>query len=68
MCSHLLEMAERLCSRLAIISEGRVVGLGTLEDLKEDEEKGLDEVFVRMVGRKMEDLESEIPEPKETKE
>lgn len=61
MCSHLLEMAERLCSRLAIINDGSVVGIGTLDDLKEDGEQGLDEVFVRLVGRKMEELEAEVP-------
>ncbi len=61
MCSHLLEIAERLCSRLSIITEGRVVGTGTLEELMGEGESGLAEVFIRMVGRKAEELELETP-------
>ena len=62
MCSHLLEIAERLCSRLAIINEGRVVGIGTLDELIGEGETGLGEVFMRMVGRKVEELELDAPE------
>jgi ABC-2 type transport system ATP-binding protein len=61
MCSHLLEIAERLCSRISIIDEGRVVGSGTLEELMGEGETGLGEVFMRMVGREGEDLELETP-------
>ena len=68
MCSHLLEIAERLCSRLAVINEGRVVGTGTLDSMKGDGEAGLAEVFMRLVGRKVEELELESPEKGEIKE
>jgi ABC-2 type transport system ATP-binding protein len=61
MCSHLLEIAERLCSRLSIITEGRVVGTGTLDELMGEGESSLVEVFIRMVGRKAEELELETP-------
>ncbi len=61
MCSHLLEIAERLCSRLSIITEGRVVGTGTLDELMGEGESSLAEVFIRMVGRKAEELEIETP-------
>jgi ABC-2 type transport system ATP-binding protein len=57
MCSHLLEIAERLCSRLAIINNGSVVGKGTLAELRHTGEEGLNEVFLRLVGRPMEDVE-----------
>jgi len=62
MCSHLLEIAERLCSRITIINEGRVVGSGTLDQMMEDDEAGLAEVFMRLVGRKVDEFESEPPE------
>jgi len=63
MCSHLLEIAERLCSRLAVISEGRVVGLGTLAELRREGEEGLGDVFIRLVGRDLEELEGgPVPE------
>ena len=32
--SHVLEMVERLCTRVAIIHKGRIVGLGTMDDLR----------------------------------
>jgi ABC-2 type transport system ATP-binding protein len=62
MCSHLLEIAERLCSRITIINEGMVVASGTLEELIGEDEDGLGEVFMRLVGRKVEELEREAPE------
>jgi ABC-2 type transport system ATP-binding protein len=61
MCSHLLEIAERLCSRLAIIDEGELRGVGTLAELRTEEEEGLAEVFMRMVGRQVSDLDMEVP-------
>ena len=47
--SHVLEVVERLCDRAAIISEGRVVAEGTLEELRAGGET-LEDVFVRVVG------------------
>jgi ABC-2 type transport system ATP-binding protein len=68
MCSHLLEIAERLCSRLTIINNGSVVGRGTLDELIGEGEDGLGEVFMRLVGRKVEELEREVPPPGAIKE
>ncbi len=61
MCSHLLEIAERLCSRLAIIDEGELRGVGTLAELRTEEEDGLAEVFMRIVGRQVSNPEKEAP-------
>jgi ABC-2 type transport system ATP-binding protein len=61
MCSHLLEIAERLCSRLAVINRGRVVDRGTLDQLKREGEKDLGDVFLRLVGHAVEDVEREAP-------
>jgi ABC-2 type transport system ATP-binding protein len=63
MCSHLLEIAERLCQRLAIIHEGEVVALGTLDELKRAGEQGLSDVFVRLVGRELDELDETAPQP-----
>ena len=63
MCSHLLEIAERLCSRLAVITKGEVVARGTLEELKMSGEQGLAEVFMRLVGQPVDDLEKGLPAP-----
>jgi ABC-2 type transport system ATP-binding protein len=47
--SHVLEVVERLCDRVAIINAGRIVTNGTLEDLRAGGES-LEDAFVRIVG------------------
>src|SRR3954454_24235341 len=47
--SHVLEVVERLCDRVAIINEGRIVTSGTLEELRAGGES-LEDAFVRVVG------------------
>jgi ABC-2 type transport system ATP-binding protein len=47
--SHVLEVVERLCDRVAIIHEGRIVTEGTLDELRAGSET-LEDVFVRVVG------------------
>ena len=49
MCSHILEIAERLCNRLAIVNLGHVVVQGRKEDLLKGGEN-LETVFMRSVG------------------
>ena len=45
-----LEDAERTCDRVAIIDKGRLVALGTIRELEEKfQEKGLEELFIRLV-------------------
>ncbi|HZT30432.1 MAG TPA: ABC transporter ATP-binding protein [Bryobacteraceae bacterium] len=51
--SHVLEVVERLCDRVAIIQEGRIVTEGALADLRGGAES-LEEVFVRVVGAERE--------------
>jgi len=51
--SHVLEVVERLCDRLAIINRGKVVLQGTLPELRAQAEEGagsLEDIFVRVVG------------------
>ena len=47
--SHVLEVVERLCDRVAIIHQGRIVTAGALEDLRSGSES-LEDAFVRVVG------------------
>jgi ABC-2 type transport system ATP-binding protein len=47
--SHVLEVVERLCQRVAIIHEGKIVTEGTLDELRAGSET-LEDVFVRVVG------------------
>jgi ABC-2 type transport system ATP-binding protein len=56
--SHVLEVVERLCTRLAIIHEGRIRACGTLTEIREQAEmpveSTLEDVFVRIVGGEVE--------------
>jgi ABC-2 type transport system ATP-binding protein len=56
--SHVLEVVERLCDRVAIINNGRIVTNGALADLRASGES-LEDAFVRVVGaeRQMERLD-----------
>src|SRR5690242_18762564 len=51
--SHVLEVVERLCDRVAIIHEGRIVREGAMQDLRTGSET-LEDVFVRVVGAERE--------------
>ena len=44
--THVLEVAERLCDKVAIIKQGRLVKEGTMEEVKGDE--SLEEVFLEL--------------------
>jgi ABC-2 type transport system ATP-binding protein len=51
--SHVLEVVERLCNRVAIINRGRIVAEGTMRQLREGTAEGtgtLEEIFVNTVG------------------
>jgi ABC-2 type transport system ATP-binding protein len=49
MASHILEISERLCNRLAIVNLGRVVAQGDLDKLLKDGDN-LERLFMRSVG------------------
>jgi ABC-2 type transport system ATP-binding protein len=49
MASHILEISERLCNKLAIVNLGRVVAQGRINDLI-GEGENLEKLFLRSVG------------------
>jgi ABC-2 type transport system ATP-binding protein len=51
--THTLEVAEALCDRIAIVGQGRVLALGTMDELREEASAGgahLEEIFLRVTG------------------
>ena len=44
--THVLEVAEKLCDKIAIIKQGRLVKAGTMEEVKGDD--SLEEVFLEL--------------------
>jgi ABC-2 type transport system ATP-binding protein len=50
MCTHILEIAERMCSSIGIISRGRLVALGRPADIVRGDE-GLEGAFMRLTEK-----------------
>lgn len=53
MSTHVLEVAENMCDRVAIIDKGRIVAEGTVNDLKEQSQmpdSNLEDVFLALTG------------------
>lgn len=52
--SHILEVVERLCTRVGVIADGRLVAEGTMAELRQRAQTGetatLEDVFLRAVG------------------
>jgi ABC-2 type transport system ATP-binding protein len=52
--THIMDVAERLVDRIGIIQSGRIVGEGTLEELRTragSTDATLEDVFLRLIGR-----------------
>jgi ABC-2 type transport system ATP-binding protein len=64
--SHVLDVVERLCTRVAIIAGGRLVGEGTLEELRiQTQDTSLEEIFVHLVAGREEPHLTSITEVSE---
>ena len=48
--THVLEVAEKLCDKVAIIKGGKLIRSGTMEEVKGDD--SLEEVFLELEGDK----------------
>jgi ABC-2 type transport system ATP-binding protein len=52
--THILEIAERVCDRVGILDQGRLVAEGTMEDLRtqaqSSEETTLEDLFLKLTG------------------
>jgi ABC-2 type transport system ATP-binding protein len=61
--THLLDMAQRLCTRLGIIHNGELVGLGALAELQRNVEAGgsLEEVFLKLTETADEHVPAPVP-------
>ena len=46
--THVLEVAEKLCDKVAIIKQGRLIRAGTMDEVRGDD--SLEEVFLELEG------------------
>ena len=44
--THVLEVAEKLCDRIGIINHGRLVAVGTLDELRSGSDESLESIFM----------------------
>ncbi|HIH44557.1 MAG TPA: ABC transporter ATP-binding protein [Candidatus Methanoperedenaceae archaeon] len=49
LCTHILELAEKLCTRVGIIDRGRLAAFGSISELKNGADESLEQVFRRLV-------------------
>ena len=57
LCTHVLGEAERLCDRIAVIQRGKIIALGTPDELRRQTGQGtLEEAFVQLVGAEAEEM------------
>lgn len=50
MCTHILEIAEKICTRIAIINKGNIIAKGSLNELKEQPNEDLERIFLRVLS------------------
>lgn len=56
MSTHILEVAEKMCDRVGIIDHGRLIKVGTVEELKSGaRDSSLEDIFLELTGKKHED-------------
>ncbi|MBP2622379.1 ABC transporter ATP-binding protein [Streptococcus oricebi] len=59
--THVLEVAEQICDRIAILKKGSLLFYGTIEELKgQHPEKSLESIYLDLAGRK-EEVEAYAP-------
>lgn len=50
-CSHVMDVVEKLCDRVAILHGGKLVAIGTLDELRaRSSEKSLESIFATLTG------------------
>lgn len=53
MSTHILEIAEQMCDRIGIIAQGKMITLGTMDDLRQlegESEGSLEDIFLQLTG------------------
>ena len=53
MTTHILEIAERMCDRIGIINSGKLIRVGTMDELRKEAQSGssLEDIFLELTGK-----------------
>ncbi|MBE5780234.1 MAG: ABC transporter ATP-binding protein [Clostridiales bacterium] len=49
--THVLEVAEKLCDRIAIINKGKIIAVGTLDELRAGRDASLESLFLELTDK-----------------
>jgi ABC-2 type transport system ATP-binding protein len=49
--THVLEVAEKLCHRIGIINKGKIITIGTMEELRQSSDASLESIFLEMTEK-----------------
>ncbi len=52
MSTHTLEIAQEICSRVAIINRGEIIETGAFSDLRNSADESLEDIFLTMISQK----------------
>jgi len=50
MTTHILEVAEKMCDRVGIINSGKLIKVGTIEELRSETAGSLEDIFLELTG------------------
>jgi ABC-2 type transport system ATP-binding protein len=53
--THYMEEAQSLCDHIIIIDEGKIIKEGTLAELLDETSRNLDELFINLTGKKLDE-------------
>ncbi len=63
--THILEIAERMCTRVGIIDHGRLIAAGTLDELRRNlqaSDESLEQIFLQLTGAGEQDVRALLAE------
>ena len=49
--THVLEVAERLCDRIGIVDKGKLIAVGTLDELRSSSGETLESIFLERTAK-----------------
>lgn len=50
--THVLDVAEKICDRIAIINKGKIIAIGTMEELRNNMSGSLEQIFLELTDEK----------------
>jgi ABC-2 type transport system ATP-binding protein len=46
--THVLEVAEKICHRIGIINKGKIIAVGTIDELRQSQDSSLESIFLSL--------------------